>query len=119
MNDADALAAGLLAGHAHGCELKKLSALTMIDKLGGEEAVAKTVGEKALGILRQYGNAAVNAGVGATVGTIVGKSMSNQGAQRKNHADLQLATAAPGIFRAGYEEGLRRAIENRAGGGAK
>lgn len=113
MNHEDTLAAGLLAGYAHGLELQKLSSQYLIEKLGGEEAVAKSFGQKALSIFKQYGNNAVNTAVGATVGTIVGKSIGKADTKKP---DLEIATAAPNIFRAGYEEGLRRGLENRSGG---
>ena len=111
MNDTDTLAAGLIAGFAHGQELRKLALEHLVEKLGGEGEIAKTLGQKALGVikgLKPVGMAAVNAGVGATVGTMVGKSIAQGEHKKMAPADAEIATAAPGIFRAGYDEGLRR-----------
>jgi len=115
MNHDDTLAAGLIAGYAHGCELRKLAADYLVEKLGGKKSVVKQFGPKALKILQQYGNAAVNAGIGATVGTVVGRSIAHSD-HKEHRGDIEIATAAPNIFRAGYEEGLRKGLQSGVGG---
>lgn len=91
-------AAGLIAGRACGRELRKLAGAVV----EAEKGVLKN--------LKPLGMAALQSAIGATVGTIVGKNVGKGGGHDSSRADKNIATAAPQIFRAGFDEGMRHGL---------
>lgn len=99
-------AAGMLVGLSCAEELKKLAGASIWTPAKKDPVIKH--------LLKQMGTAAMQSAIGATVGTTVGSVVARgvaKGEHKKEHdADKNLATMAPKIFRAGFQEGMRHGL---------